>query len=326
MKTAHLVDPELRPLLDQMPARVLEASVLPAMREQRQAAALESLAQDDGLPVCVTHHHVEGSKGAPAVRVAVISPQHARKGRMGILHIHGGGYVLGSPEQSMPLTRPTAARHDCVIVSVDYRLAPETPFPGPLEDCYAALVWMAEQAESLGIDSAHMGVMGDSAGAGLAASLALLTRDRGGPTLAFQNLMYPMLDDRTVTESHPNPVTGEFAWTREDNRFGWQAYLGHDAGLAEISCYAAAARAEDLSGLPPVWMGVGSIDLFLDENIDYARRLIRAGVPVEFSIYPGGFHGFNGDPAYALARRAREQRQDALAGFNPLRNKHHYGL
>ncbi|MFD3237598.1 alpha/beta hydrolase [Rahnella perminowiae] len=326
MKTAHLVDPELRPLLDLMPERVLEASVLPDMRAQRQAAALESLLQDDGLPVSVAHHHITGSEGAPAVRVVVISPQHARQGRMGILHIHGGGYVLGSPEQSMPLTRPTAAQHDCVIVSVDYRLAPETPFPGPLEDCYAALVWMTAQAEALGIDPEHIGVMGDSAGAGLAASLALLTRDRGGPKLAFQNLMYPMLDDRTVTDPNPNPVTGEFSWTREDNRFGWHAYLGHEAGLRDISCYAAAGRAEDLSGLPPAWIGVGSIDLFLDENIDYAHRLIRAGVPVEFSIYPGGFHGFNGDPAYALARRARKQRQDALAGFNPLRHHHDFGL
>lgn len=174
MNTAHLVDPELRPLLADMPERELEASALPAMREQRQAAALESLSQDDGLPVTVTQHHISGGEDAPAVRVLVISPQHERKGRMGILHIHCGGYVLGSPEQSTPLTRPTAAQQDCVIVSVDYRLAPETPFPGPLEDCYAALVWMTAQADELGIDSAHIGVMGDSAGAGLAASLALL--------------------------------------------------------------------------------------------------------------------------------------------------------
>ena len=326
MKTAHLVDPELRPLLSLMPERVLEASVLPAMRAQRQAAALESVLQDDGLALTVSSQFISGSEGAPPVRVVVISPQATRQGRMGILHIHGGGYVLGSPEQSMPLTRPTAAQHDCVIVSVDYRLAPETPFPGPLEDCYAALLWMTAQAEELGIDPAHIVVMGDSAGAGLAASLALLTRDRGGPALAFQNLMYPMLDDRTVTDKDPNPSTGEFAWTRDDNRFGWQAYLGHDAGLADVSCYAAAARTENLSGLPPAWIGVGSVDLFLDENIEYARRLIRAGVPVEFSIYPGGFHGFNGDPAYALARRAREQRQDSLSGFNPLRHIHHDGL
>jgi len=307
MNTAHLVDPELRPLLADMPERELEASALPAMREQRQAAALESLSQDDGLPVTVTQHHISGDEDAPAVRVLVISPQHERKGRMGILHIHGGGYVLGSPEQSTPLTRPTAAQQDCVIVSVDYRLAPETPFPGPLEDCYAALVWMTAQADELGI-------------------LALLTRDRGGPKLAFQNLMYPMLDDRTVTDPNPNPVTGEFSWTRQDNRFGWHAYLGHEAGLPHVSYYAVAARAEDLSGLPAAWIGVGSIDLFLDENIEYARRLIRAGVPAEFSIYPGGFHGFNGDPAYALARRARKQRQDALAGFNPLRHTHDFGL
>lgn len=319
MKTVHLVDPELRPLLALMPERILEASVLPAMREERQRAALQNLSQDDGLDVAVTGHLIDGAEGTPPVRVAIISPPNAGAGRMGILHIHGGGYVLGSPEQSMPLTRPTVAEQGCVIVSVDYRLAPETPFPGPLEDCYAALVWMAEHAGALGIDPQHIGVMGDSAGAGLAAALALLARDRGGPKLAFQNLMYPMLDDRTVTELDPNPVTGEFAWTRADNRFGWYAFLGIEPGGEDVSFYAAAARAENLNGLPPAWIGVGSIDLFLDENIEYARRLLRAGVPVELSVYPGGFHGFNGDATVALARRAREQRQNALSFFNPLR-------
>lgn len=319
MKTAHLVDPELRPLLEIMPERLLNAAVLPAMREQRQRAALESLSLGDDLDVSVTEHFIAGAEGVSPVRVVIISPRTAGESRMGILHIHGGGYVLGSPEQSMPLTLSTAAEQACVIVSVDYRLAPETPFPGPLEDCYTALVWMAERAGTLGLDPHSIGVMGDSAGAGLAAALTLLARDRGGPKLAFQNLMYPMLDDRTVTDNDPNPVTGEFAWTREDNRFGWQSFLGTEPGGADISCYAAAARADNLSGLPPAWIGVGSIDLFLDENIEYARRLLRAGVPVELSIFPGGFHGFNGDPKVTLARRAREQRQHALSFFNPLR-------
>lgn len=134
MKTVHLVDPELRPLLALMPERILEASILPAMREERQRAALQNLSQDDGLDVAVTGHLIDGAEGTPPVRVAIISPRNAGAGRMGILHIHGGGYVLGSPEQSMPLTRPTVAEQGCVIVSVDYRLAPETPFPGPLED------------------------------------------------------------------------------------------------------------------------------------------------------------------------------------------------
>lgn len=317
MNTYPLVDPELRSMLLQLSHPPLEASVLPAMREERRVFARENAVRDDGLSLSVTEHHIPGQDGSPPVRVLVIAPDGDNKDRMGVLHIHGGGYIMGSPEQSLPLTRPTAAGQNCVIVSVDYRLAPETPFPGPLDDCFAALVWMTGRAGELGIDPQHMGVMGDSAGAGLAAGLALLARDRGGPPLAFQNLMYPMLDDRTVTETDPNPVTGEFIWTRESNGFGWRSFLGAEPGGEDISRYAAAARAPDLRGLPPAWIGVGTLDLFVDENLEYARRLIRAGVPVELTIYPGGFHGFNGDPNAQVARRARKDRQRFLSRFNP---------
>lgn len=317
MSTYHLVDPELQTLLSQLEHPAITADQLPELRAQRQSAALENAGRDDGLPLIMSEQVIRGADGVPAVRVKVITPRSASAGRMGILHIHGGGFLLGSPEQSLPLTRATASRQDCVIVSVDYRLAPETPFPGPLEDCYAALVWMMQHAGELGIDPRHIGVMGDSAGAGLAAGLTLLTRDRGGPALAFQNLMYPMLDDRTVIETDANPVTGEFIWTRESNRVGWRSYLGAMPGGAAISPYAAAARATDLSHLPPAWIGVGTLDLFVDENLAYARRLIRAGVAVELSVYPGGFHGFNGAPDAAIARRAREDRQRFLSQFNP---------
>lgn len=318
MSSYSMVDPQLQPMLAQMSDEPLDASLLPAMRQQRQRAALEVSAQDDGLALTQSEHIISGLNGAAsALRVVVITPQGTPRARMGILHIHGGGYLLGSPEQSMSMTRPTAAGQDCVIVSVDYRLAPETAFPGPLEDCYAALVWMHQQADLLGIDPQCIGVMGDSAGAGLAAGLALLARDRGGPALAFQNLMYPMLDDRTVIEREPNPHTGEFSWTRADNQFGWRAYLGAEPGTEAIPPYAAAARASDLAGLPPTWIGVGTLDLFLDENLEYARRLLRAGVPVMLNVYPGAFHGFNGHPEAAIARRAREDRQFALSRFNP---------
>ncbi|WP_410016259.1 alpha/beta hydrolase [Sodalis sp. C49] len=317
MSTYHLVDPELQPLLSQLEHPALDAQVLPAMRAQRQAAALDNAARDDGLALSMTEHSIPGQDGAPPVRVMVIAPLAVKKGRMGILHIHGGGFLMGSPEQSLPLTRLTASRQDCVVVSVDYRLSPETRFPGPLEDCFTALAWMAQYAGELGVDPRHIGVMGDSAGAGLAAGLALLARDRGAPALAFQNLMYPMLDDRTVVETDPNPITGEFIWTRESNRFGWQSYLGAEPGGEDICMYAAAARANYLGGLPPAWIGVGTLDLFLDENLEYARRLIRAGVPVALNVYPGGFHGFNGDPNADIARRARKDRQLSLSRFNP---------
>jgi len=316
MNTWNLVDPELRPALADSRPLTLTQDALVTLRQQRQQAALENVQtfRDIGLTV---EEQVISSSDHPPVRVCVLAPAAPGTQRMGILHIHGGGHLFGSPEQSLSLTSATVLQHDCVIVSVDYRLAPETVFPGSLEDCYAALVWMQEQASTLGIHPDHIGLMGDSAGAGLAASLALLARDRGGPPLAFQNLMFPMLDDRTVTETDPNPVTGEFIWTREYNHFGWRSLLGREPGAENISSYAAPARATDLHGLPSTWLGVGTLDLFLDENMRFARQLMRAGVAVEMAIWPGAYHGFSSDPQARVAQRAREQRQAWIAQFRP---------
>jgi acetyl esterase/lipase len=182
----------------------------------------------------------------------------------------------------------------CVVVSVDYRLAPETTFPGAVEDCYAALRWLHAEARTLGVDVGRIAIGGESAGGGLAASLALLARDRGEVPLAFQLLIYPMLDDRTGVTVEPSPTVGEFGWSRESNRFGWASLLGRDPGGADVSPYAAAARAEDLAGLPPAYIAVGTLDLFLEENLEYARRLMRAGIPTELHVYPGAYHGFQG--------------------------------
>ncbi|WP_437888680.1 alpha/beta hydrolase [Phytobacter sp. V91] len=316
MNTWNLVDPELRPALSNSSPLTLTQDALVTLRQQRQQAALENVQafRDIGLTV---EEQVVSCAEHPPVRVCVISPAAPAAPRMGILHIHGGGHLFGSPEQSLSLTSVTALQHDCVIVSVDYRLAPETVFPGSLEDCYAALVWMQEQAATLGIHPEHIGLMGDSTGAGLAASLALLARDRAGPQLAFQNLMFPMLDDRTVTETDPNPVTGEFMWTREYNHFGWHALLGREPGAEDISPYAAPARATDLHGLPPTWLGVGTLNLFVDENMRFARQLMRAGVAVEMAIWPGEYHGFSSDPEARVAKQAREQRQAWIARFRP---------
>ncbi|MDJ0042287.1 MULTISPECIES: alpha/beta hydrolase [Pantoea] len=316
MNTLHLVDPELLPALANSAPLELTPETIVALRRERQDAAVKQVQayRDGGLYI---EEHSIDSPDHPPVRVCVITPVSATPRRMGILHIHGGGHLFGSPEQSLSLTSVTALRHNCVVVSVDYRLSPETVFPGSLEDCYVVLNWMVRQADMLGIDPAHIGLMGDSAGAGLAASLALLARDRDGPKLAFQNLMFPMLDDRTVTETHPNPVTGEFAWTREYNRIGWTALLGEEPGSETISPYAAPARASNLAGLPPVWIGVGTLDLFLDENLDYAQRLIRAGVAVELHVWPGAFHGFHASDTAAVSRQARELRQRWLSRFNP---------
>ena len=316
MNTWNLVDPELRPALADSRSLSLTQDALATLRQQRQQAALANVQtfRETGLSV---EEHLISSPAHPAVRVCVIAPAAPGHKRMGILHIHGGGHLFGSPEQSLSLTGATTMQHDCVIVSVDYRLAPETVFPGSLEDCYTALVWMTEQASALGIHPDHIGLMGDSAGAGLAASLALLARDRNGPSIAFQNLMFPMLDDRTVTEENPNPVTGEFVWTREYNRFGWTSLLGCEPGSEGVSVYAAPGRATDLTHLPPTWLGVGTLALFLDENLRFAQGLIRAGVAVEMNVWPGAYHGFNSDPQARVAQRAREQRQAWIAQFRP---------
>ncbi|UEG16619.1 alpha/beta hydrolase [Pantoea ananatis] len=316
MNTLHLVDPELLPILANSAQLALTPETIVALRQQRQDAAVKQVQsyRDLGLHI---HEQQINFPDRPPVRICVITPVTAAEKRMGILHIHGGGHLFGSPEQSLSLTSATALRQNCVVVSVDYRLSPETVFPGSLEDGYAVLNWMVSQADRLGIDPAHIGLMGDSAGGGLAASLALLARDRDGPKLAFQNLMFPMLDDRTVTETHPNPVTGEFVWTREYNRIGWTALLGEEPGGDALSPYAAPARASNLAGLPPVWIGVGTLDLFLDENLDYAQRLIRAGVAVDLHVWPGAFHGFHASDTAAVSLQARELRQCWLSRFNP---------
>lgn len=230
---------------------------------------------------------------APPVRVVVTDPR-PRGGatRPAILHIHSGGFVLGDAEMTRALDVEFARRLSAVVVSVDYRLAPETQFPGALEDCYAALAWIFGSASDLEVDPSRIAVAGQSAGAGLAAALALLVRDRGEFRLAFQQLTSAMLDDRTGLTVDPSMWQGEFVWTRQSNVFAWRALLGPSAGTAEVPYLAAPARAEDLSGLPGAFVACGALDLFLDENVEYGRRLSACGVPVEMRVYAGAPHSF----------------------------------
>jgi acetyl esterase/lipase len=181
---------------------------------------------------------------------------------------------------------------DAVAVSVEYRLAPENPDPAPLQDCYAALLWTAAHAEHLGIDPTRLILAGASAGGGLAAGLALLSRDRSGPGLAGQLLMYPMLDDHNATVSAAQ-IDGVGVWDRRSNDTGWDALLGPRRGTPEVSIYAAPARATDLTGLPPAFIDVGTVDVFRDENVDYASRIWAAGGDAELHVWPGGFHAFD---------------------------------
>ncbi|MBX3484709.1 alpha/beta hydrolase [Phenylobacterium sp.] len=242
----------------------------------------------------VVERIVPGPAGAPDVRVFVVNG--GGTGKPAILHTHGGGFVTGSARSGLRTLQDIARSLGCVIVTVDYRLAPETRFPGALEDNYAALRWVQRNAAELGVDPRRLAVMGESAGGGHAAMLAIAARQRGEVPLVFQALTYPMLDDRTGSTQPTAPHIGRILWRAADNRFGWTSLLGVPAGSARVPPGSVPARVRDLGGLPPAFIAVGAIDLFVDEDIAYARRLIAAGVPTELHVYPGAFHGFNVAP------------------------------
>src|SRR5579883_1703517 len=243
MDTRHLVDPELLAGLELMPAFDFTPESLLQIRAGMAEMQKQQAAMAPPSNVRVEERRVPGPKGAPDVRVLVYTPPGASSGpRAGYLQIHGGGYVMGSPEMNDLHNKALTSEIGCVTVSVDYRLAPETPHPGPVEDCYAALKWLHGNAAALGVDPKRIAIGGESAGGGLAAALALLAREPGGP---------------------------------------------------DVSPYAAASRAVDLKGLPPTYISTGALDIFLDENLDYAKRLLAAGVPTELHVYPGAYHGYD---------------------------------
>jgi acetyl esterase/lipase len=255
-----------------------------------------------------TDHVVPGDPPVP-VRV------HRAVGAEGALpcvySIHGGGYVIGSYTMDDPRFDRWCPELGIVGVSVEYRLAPETPYPGPLEDCYQGLKWVYENADQLGIDRSRLGIAGISAGGGLAAALGLLARDRGEVPLAFQLLDCPMIDDRQQTAS--SQLEGLAVWSRESNTFGWRCYLGDLFGADDVPYTAAPARCLDLSGLPPAYVSVGTVDGFRDEDIDYAVRLNQAGVPCELHVYPGACHGYQIAADSDVVRRSNRDVLDWLA-------------
>lgn len=208
-----------------------------------------------------------------------------------LLWIHGGGYIQGSPIQDEGFAIAVARELGITVASIRYRLAPTHPSPAAVEDAYAALLWLANHAAERGVDPARIAIGGASAGGGLAAALVLYAHDKGEVRPVFQLLRYPMLDDRTVTRNLDDRMAR--LWTNQNNRYGWTAYLGQEPGGDGVSPYAAPARREDLSGLPPAWIGVGTLDLFHDEDLDYARRLREAGVEVAVDVIPGAYHGFD---------------------------------
>ena len=235
---------------------------------------------------------VQASEDAPQLALLILYPTSGTGPWPAIYYTHGGGMVMGTAEQGLEELVELVVEIGAVVVSPEYRLAPENPDPAPIDDCYAGLVWTARHAAELGIDADRIMIFGGSAGGGLAAGTALLAHDRGFPALTHQVLACPMLDDRFITKSSQE-LDGEGMWDRNDNRFGWTALLGDRRGGPEVSIYAAPARAIDLSGLPKTYLDCGSVETFRDETIDYAQRLSQAMVSVDLHIWGGGFHGFD---------------------------------
>ena len=311
------LDPELLPVLEPLMAAAAELEP-PAIgdvttRRERALPFFEALGKMRGSisGVETTRHSVTAADGTE-LELEWYFPTSEPAGGA-VLYLHGGGMIYSLAETRPgydAVLRSYVAATGTPMLLVDYRVAPEHPDPTPVEDCYAALCWLADNAAMLGFDPARLAVAGDSAGGGLAAGVSLLARDRGGPALAAQLLIYPMLDDRN-TFADPHLPEELLTWSYEDNITGWGALLGERAGGDDVSIYAAPIRALDVAGLPPTYIDVGDLDIFRDEDIAYAARLSAAGVPTELHVHPGCPHAFEalapgaGVSARAVADRMR---------------------
>ncbi len=312
MSTLHLVDPELRDAL--VPTLPLTTETL-AQRRAESLKAAAAIPRPDLTDIATDEISVPSAFGADPIRVLTYRPLGAQTSLPAIVHVHGGGFVMGSPEMKDAENRLFASELKCAIYSVDYRLAPEAPHPLPLQDIYSVFAWLHANAAELGVDPARIGIKGESGGGGLAAGVALYARDHAGPKFAFQHLIYPMIDDRSAVRDDLNPNVGEFVWTKGSNHFGWRSLLAKEPGSGDVSPYAAPSRATSLAGLPPTYISVGDLDLFLEENIEYALRLTRAGVPVECHVYPGAYHGFYRVTGARVTRQAERDTREALRRF-----------
>ncbi|HEV7980991.1 alpha/beta hydrolase [Amycolatopsis sp.] len=307
---SYPIDPELAGALAILPR--MDFSDLPAARRQMKEQFTAAFDEPETDGVTVREELVPGSGGGPDVKVRVYTPDSVAA-KSAILDIHGGGFIIGDVDIDHPANLRFARELGVVVVSVDYRLAPEAPYPSGLEDCYSALVWMDKHADELGIDPARIVVHGVSAGGGLSAALALLARDRGGPAIAFQFLAVPEIDDRLETPSMRAFVDTPI-WNRPNTEFSWDSYLGAGVrGTEGVPIYAAPARATDLAGLPPAYISVMEFDPLRDEGIAYAQGLLAAGVTVELHLFPGTFHGSSMMQQATVSRREAAESLAVLA-------------
>jgi len=317
LSSRHLVHPELQTWIDQYATVDLDAERVNYLRANRPVDE-----RMDCNSLSVDELHV-GPLGA-SVRVLVFTPRNVATPMPAVIHIHGGGYVMGRPEECLNENAQIALLCECMVISVDYRLAPENPFPGGLDDCHTVLAWLHASASFLHVDPDRIALKGESAGGGLAACLAQKARDESKYSICSQILIAPMLDDRAPVDK--NPFSGEFVWTEHSNRFAWRSYLGERYGTDALPPYAAASREKNLACLPPLFLAVGALDLFFDQDLEYAQRLNRAGVPTELHVYPGAFHSFNRVGSASIAHRLRADYMQALnAAFRPSLPKIHLG-
>lgn len=296
------VDPEMIDDLKRVNPMVVSANNLAAFRSKPATQPAHPVDYPAWAMEPLPWQTIAGLPGEPPVRMVVYDGAPGRKKRGALIWIHGGGYVGGSAGIGAAV-RMFAKEHGLLIVSPDYRLAPEARLPSSVNDNYAALKWVGDNAARLGVDTAKIAVGGSSAGGGHSAMLAIAARDRREIPLAYQVLIYPMLDDRTASSRPERPGTGQFVWTAAANRYGWQSMLGAAPGSASVPA-GVPARLADLRGLPPAFIGVGTLDLFFDEDLAYADRLTQAGVQVDLAVVPAAFHAFDGIAAASRASKA----------------------
>lgn len=317
------IDPELRPFAQQELANQARMGTFDenTVKALRSGALPPPPAQPLLTDIPVEEVRVPAYGMLPAVTVQVVN-SHPGQNKPAILHTHGGGYILGEARFERRFLQETAKALDCTIVSVEYRLAPETTYVGSIEDNYAGLLWLYRNAAKLGVDPARIALLGESAGGGHAALLAIVTRDRGEVPLVLQALIYPMLDDRTGSTRDVPRQLGAVGWSAPSNRFGWRSFLGMEPGGADVPAAAVPARQENLAGLAPAFIGVGGVDLFVLEDLEYAARLTEAGVHTEMVLTPGAFHGFDRiAPETRIARNFTAAKHEALRrafGMSPL--------